>query len=77
MAASTIRGVFRWASVCGHRPAVMGIVNVTPDSFADGGRYYDPDAAVACSRSRWSFSSAVTSSPARRNRRRSPCWTRS
>lgn len=29
------------------RPAVvMGIVNVTPDSFADGGRYYDPAAAV-------------------------------
>jgi dihydropteroate synthase len=24
----------------------MGIVNVTPDSFADGGRYRDPDAAV-------------------------------
>ena len=25
----------------------MGIVNVTPDSFSDGGRYLDPDAAVA------------------------------
>ncbi|MCC7084293.1 MAG: dihydropteroate synthase [Pirellulales bacterium] len=24
----------------------MGIVNVTPDSFSDGGRYYDPKAAV-------------------------------
>src|SRR5262245_7781898 len=24
----------------------MGIVNVTPDSFSDGGRYYDADAAV-------------------------------
>ena len=24
----------------------MGIVNVTPDSFSDGGRYLDPDAAV-------------------------------
>jgi dihydropteroate synthase len=24
----------------------MGIVNVTPDSFADGGRYLDPEAAV-------------------------------
>jgi dihydropteroate synthase len=47
VAAGTIRGVFRWASVCGHRPAVMGIVNVTPDSFSDGGRYYDPDAALA------------------------------
>jgi dihydropteroate synthase len=30
------------------RPAlVMGIVNVTPDSFSDGGRYLDPDRAVA------------------------------
>jgi dihydropteroate synthase len=26
---------------------VMGIVNVTPDSFSDGGRYLDVDAAVA------------------------------
>src|SRR5947209_1628117 len=25
----------------------MGILNVTPDSFSDGGRYLDPDAAVA------------------------------
>ena len=30
------------------RPAlVMGIVNVTPDSFSDGGRFLDPRAAVA------------------------------
>ena len=26
---------------------VMGIVNVTPDSFSDGGQFLDPDAAVA------------------------------
>ena len=32
------------------RALVMGIVNVTPDSFADGGRYLDPDAAVARAR---------------------------
>src|SRR3954469_19472965 len=25
----------------------MGVVNVTPDSFSDGGRYLDPDRAVA------------------------------
>ena len=25
---------------------VMGVVNVTPDSFSDGGRYLDPDRAV-------------------------------
>ena len=29
------------------RPRVMGIVNVTPDSFSDGGRLSDVDAAVA------------------------------
>jgi dihydropteroate synthase len=29
------------------RPAVMGVVNVTPDSFSDGGRYLDAGAAVA------------------------------
>jgi dihydropteroate synthase len=28
------------------RPLVMGIVNVTPDSFSDGGRFLDPGAAV-------------------------------
>jgi len=28
-------------------PAVMGVVNVTPDSFSDGGRYLDSGAAVA------------------------------
>ena len=27
-------------------PAVMGVLNVTPDSFSDGGRYLDPDRAV-------------------------------
>ncbi|MBJ6983805.1 dihydropteroate synthase [Luteimonas sp. MC1750] len=29
------------------RPRVMGIVNVTPDSFSDGGDHFDLDAAVA------------------------------
>ncbi|MER7081363.1 dihydropteroate synthase [Saccharopolyspora kobensis] len=29
------------------RCAVMGVLNVTPDSFSDGGRYLDRDAAVA------------------------------
>jgi dihydropteroate synthase len=28
-------------------PVVMGIVNVTPDSFSDGGRYLDPELAIA------------------------------
>lgn len=30
-----------------HRPRVMGILNVTPDSFSDGGQLQDTDAAVA------------------------------
>jgi dihydropteroate synthase len=30
----------------GLRPLVMGIVNVTPDSFSDGGRYVSSEAAV-------------------------------
>lgn len=29
------------------RPALMGILNVTPDSFSDGGLYADRDAAVS------------------------------
>jgi dihydropteroate synthase len=31
----------------GARPLVMGILNVTPDSFSDGGRFLEPEAAVA------------------------------
>jgi dihydropteroate synthase len=29
------------------RPLVMGVLNVTPDSFSDGGRFFDPPAAIA------------------------------
>jgi dihydropteroate synthase len=29
------------------RPSVVGVLNVTPDSFSDGGSYLDPAAAVA------------------------------
>ena len=28
----------------------MGVLNVTPDSFSDGGRWVDPEAAVAHAR---------------------------
>ncbi len=28
------------------RPLVMGVINATPDSFSDGGRYRDPAAAI-------------------------------
>lgn len=30
----------------GRRPLLMGVVNVTPDSFSDGGRFFGVDAAV-------------------------------
>jgi len=38
------RGEYPWSD---DRPAVMGILNVTPDSFHDGGEFFDPDDAVA------------------------------
>ena len=28
-------------------PVVMGVVNVTPDSFSDGGQWFEPSAAIA------------------------------
>jgi dihydropteroate synthase len=33
-------------SLCIPAPAVMGILNVTPDSFSDGGRFIDPELAL-------------------------------
>ncbi|MEU5973172.1 dihydropteroate synthase [Streptomyces sp. NPDC047315] len=38
---STLHGLPEWG-----RCAVMGVVNVTPDSFSDGGRWFDTAAAV-------------------------------
>ena len=32
---------------CSHHVLVMGILNVTPDSFSDGGRFLDPQRALA------------------------------
>jgi dihydropteroate synthase len=34
----------------GRRTLVMGVVNATPDSFSDGGRFLDPEAALAHAR---------------------------
>ena len=31
----------------GDRTTIMGILNVTPDSFSDGGQYFDRDRAIA------------------------------
>ena len=30
----------------GRRTRIMGVVNVTPDSFSDGGEFYDPRQAI-------------------------------
>jgi dihydropteroate synthase len=47
-----MRPVFEWnlgsrILTLGKRTLVMGIVNVTPDSFSDGGQFLDPEIAVA------------------------------
>lgn len=36
-----------WAGLPGDRPLVMGVVNVTPDSFSDGGDHFDTGVAIA------------------------------
>jgi dihydropteroate synthase len=36
-----------WAGLGPQRPLVMGVLNVTPDSFSDGGDFCDPARAVA------------------------------
>ena len=40
-------GTLRFAGLPLDRPLVMGVVNVTPDSFSDGGDFADPAAAIA------------------------------
>jgi dihydropteroate synthase len=47
-----MRAVFQWSLgsrslELGKRTLIMGVVNVTPDSFSDGGSYFDRDQAVA------------------------------
>ena len=47
-----MRPTFEWnigkrSLKLGERTLVMGVVNVTPDSFSDGGRYFEPAAAAA------------------------------
>ena len=41
------------------RPSVMGVVNVTPDSFSDGGVNLEPDAAIASARRMMSEGAAI------------------
>ena len=38
------------ALLAASRPLIMGVLNVTPDSFADGGRFFDHAAALAQAR---------------------------
>ena len=35
-----------FAGLVSQRPLVMGILNITPDSFSDGGRHFDASAAI-------------------------------
>src|ERR1700758_4271563 len=46
-----MRSVFEWnigsrVLGLGKRTLIMGVVNVTPDSFSDGGQFFDRDKAV-------------------------------
>jgi dihydropteroate synthase len=50
MTASTPKPASRLALtdlISPHRATVMGVLNLTPDSFSDGGRFVDPDTAIA------------------------------
>lgn len=38
---------FDWGPLLKGGPLFIGILNLTPDSFSDGGRFLDPDAALA------------------------------
>src|SRR5262249_23505133 len=47
-----MRPVFQWnlggrSLELGKRTFIMGVVNVTPDSFSDGGRFLDREKAIA------------------------------
>ena len=47
-----MRAIFHWnlgsrALELGKRTLIMGVLNVTPDSFSDGGNFLDPERAIA------------------------------
>jgi dihydropteroate synthase len=52
MASHSARRAMIWAGLTLDRPLVMGVLNVTPDSFSDGGRH-DPEAAIAAGLAMW------------------------
>jgi dihydropteroate synthase len=41
------------------RPSLMGVVNVTPDSFSDGGVHFEPSAAIASARRMFAEGAAI------------------
>ncbi|MFC4350951.1 dihydropteroate synthase [Fodinicurvata halophila] len=41
------------------RPSVMGVVNVTPDSFSDGGQRFDADKAIEDGLAMWKAGAAI------------------
>ena len=43
-------GAACWAGMALDRPRIMAILNITPDSFSDGGDFIDPDAAITAGR---------------------------
>ena len=45
--APALRTATAWAGLSLDRPRLMGVLNVTPDSFSDGGFHLDPGPAVA------------------------------
>lgn len=52
MTFSTTRAIAEWrlrtrTLELGARTLIMGVVNITPDSFSDGGAYFAPEAAIA------------------------------
>ena len=57
------------------RPSVMGVVNVTPDSFSDGGVHLDPDIAAAA-RGGWSRRARRSSTSAASRRGPAPTASR-
>lgn len=60
-ALTTPRAAFQWGATClsFEMPVVMGIVNVTPDSFSDGGMHADADVAIAAARAMAAAGAAI------------------
>ena len=49
----------RWFRRKGEAPWIMGVLNCTPDSFSDGGRYVQPEKAVAHGLALWRAGAAI------------------